>query len=159
MIGRDKLMLLMMVADAGGNSGNPLRILVIEDEALVALEIESFLTAAGHIVVGVAADGGSAARLARQATPQPDLALVDIRLANGSSGVQIAADFATLGIPVLFVTGNCPGTEDRSVALGCLSKPFTEGELVASVAAAEAVMRGRPLPRRLPSGLQLYGTG
>ncbi len=152
-------MLVMMAAEARAQGGGPLRVLVIEDEALVALEIETFLTAAGHVVVGVAADGVAAAGLARQATPLPDLALVDMRLANGSSGLQIAADFATLGIPVLFVTGNCPDSQGRGVALGCLSKPFTEGELIASVAAAEAVLRGRPLPRRLPSGLQLYGSG
>lgn len=148
--------MMTMAAEAGGRGSGPLRVLVIEDEALVALEIESFLFAAGHMVVGVAEDRASAAELAQRTEPRPDLALVDIRLANGASGLQVAADLAALGIAVLFVTGNCPAERGQGLAVGCLHKPFTEGELLASVAAAEAVLRGQPLPRRLPSGLHLY---
>ncbi len=160
LIGRNQMMAMMaMAAEAGGRGGGPLRVLVTEDEALVALEIESLLTAAGHAVVGVAEDRASAVELARRTEPTPDLALVDMRLANGASGLEVAADFAALGIAVLFVTGNCPAERGRGLAVGCLHKPFTEGELLASVAAAEAVLGRRPLPRRLPSGLHLYDGG
>jgi two-component system, response regulator PdtaR len=152
-------MMMAMAAEAGGRGGRPLRVLVVEDESLVALEIESLLTAAGHAVVGVAEDRASAAELARVTEPVPDLALVDMRLAHGANGLEVAADLAALGIAVLFVTGNCPAERGQGLALGCLHKPFTEGELVASVAAAEAVLGRRPLPRRLPSGLHLYGRG
>ncbi len=157
---RDKLMAMMaMAAEAGGYGDGPLRVLVIEDEALVALEIESFLMAAGHAVVGVAEDRASAAELVRQMQPRPDLALVDIRLARGASGLQVAADLSALGIAVLFVTGNCPAERGQGLAVGCLHKPFTEGELLASIAAAVAVLRGGSLPRRLPSALHLYSGG
>ena len=79
LIDRTQLMAMMaMAAEVGGRGGGPLRVLVIEDEALVALEIESFLTAAGHVVVGVAEDRASAATLVQQAEPRPDLALVDM---------------------------------------------------------------------------------
>jgi DNA-binding response OmpR family regulator len=152
-------MAAMAMAEAGGRGGGPLRILVIEDEALVALEIELALTGAGHSVVGVAADRTSAMALARQTEPRPDLALVDIRLANGANGLQVAADFSGLGIKVLFVTGNCPADRGQGLAVGCLHKPFTELELLASVAAAEAVLRGQQPPQRLPSGLHLYPCG
>ncbi len=151
--------MMTLAAETGGRGGGPLRVLVIEDEALVALEIESFLIAAGHAVVGVAEDPVDAAELAQRTEPRPDLALVDMRLANGASGLQVATDFAALGIAVLFVTGNCPAERGRGLAVGCLHKPFTEGELLASVAAAEAVLRRKPMPRRLPSGLHLYGGG
>jgi len=160
LIGRDQLTVMMaMAAEVGGRGGRSLRILVIEDEALVALEIEAFLTTAGHEVVGVAEDHASATELARQTEPRPDLALVDMRLANGASGLQVAADFAALSIAVLFVTGNCPAERGQGLAVGCLHKPFTETELLAAVTTAEAVLHGRPLPRRLPSGLHLYGGG
>jgi len=150
---------IAMAAEMGGHGGAPLRVLVIEDEALVALEIESFLNAAGHFVVGVAEDRVSAAALGRRTEPRPDLALLDMRLANGASGLEVAADLTALGIAVLFVTGNCPAERGQGLAVGCLHKPFTEGELLASVAVAEAVLRSRPLPRRLPSGLHLYDGG
>jgi CheY-like chemotaxis protein len=150
--------MMTLAAEAGGHGGDPLRVLVIEDEALVALEIESLLTNAGHKVVGVAEDRVSASKLVQQVMPRPNLALVDMRLANGASGLQVAADFAVLGIAVLFVTGNCPAERGQGLAVGCLHKPFTEAELLTAVATAEAVLHGRPLPRRLPSGLHLYGS-
>jgi CheY-like chemotaxis protein len=157
---RNKLMVVMtMTAEMGGCGGGPLRVLVIEDEALVALEIESLLTAAGHVVVGAAEDRVSAAELARRTDPPPDLALVDMRLANGASGLEVAAYMVTLGIAVLFVTGNCPAERGQGLAVGCLHKPFTESELPASVAVAEAILHRRPLLRRLPSGLHLYDGG
>ena len=149
-------------SDLGGGrgSGSPprrLRILVVEDEGLVVLEIQAGLEVAGHEVVGVAEDVASAGALAR--LKRPDLALVDVRLARGESGLDVAADLSALGVPCLFVTGNCPEGRGQGVALGCLHKPFDEGQLTGAVAAAEALLHGRPLPRRLPMGLHLYGEG
>lgn len=131
------------------------RILVVEDEGLVALEIETFLAGAGHEVVGTAAEREGALALAR-AEP-PDLAIVDIRLSGGDSGLDLAADLAALGVPVLFVTGNCPRESGRAVAVGCLHKPFDERQLLAAVAVADRLARGGPASvGRLPSGLHLY---
>ena len=131
------------------------RILVVEDEGLVALEIETFLVEAGHEVVGTAADRAGALALAR--AERPDLALVDIRLSGGDSGLDLAADLAVLGVPVLFVTGNCPLEDGRAVAVGCLHKPFDERQLLAAVAVADRLARGGPVSvGRLPSGLHLY---
>lgn len=134
-----------------------LRILVVEDEGLVALEIETFLTGAGHEVLGTAADRAGALALAR--AEQPDLALVDMRLSGGDSGLDLAADLAALGVPVLFVTGNCPQGDGSAVAVGCFHKPFDERQLLAAVAVADRLARGGPVsPGRLPSGLHLYRT-
>lgn len=135
----------------------PLRILVVEDEGLVALEIETFLTGAGHEVVGTVADRAGALALTR--TEPPDLAIVDIRLSGSDSGLDLAADLAALGVPVLFVTGNCPREGGRAVAVGCLHKPFDERQLLAAVAVADRLARGGPVSvGRLPSGLHLYRT-
>ena len=133
------------------------RILVVEDEGLVALEIETFLTGAGHEVVGTAPDRAGAVALAR--AERPDLALVDMRLSGGDSGLDLAADLSSLGIPVLFVTGNCPAEKGGAVAsaVGCLHKPFDERQLLAAVALAERLARGGPAPAgRLPGGMHIY---
>lgn len=147
--------LLRMIDDVGGGGERALRIVVVEDEGLVALQIEAFLEAAGHVVLGTADDRTSASELLRTAAPPPDLALVDIRLAGGARGTDVAGDFAALRVPVLFVTGNCPAEEGRGLALGCLHKPFSQGELLASVAVAQAVMQGRVAPP-VPAALHLY---
>jgi CheY-like chemotaxis protein len=148
-----------VAADAGrgktGAAPGPRRILVAEDEGLVALEIETFLTGAGHDVVGTAARRADALALAR--LERPDLALVDVRLANGDSGLDLAADLAALGVPVLLVTGNCPQELGRAVALGCLHKPFDERQLLTAVALATRLARGGATGSdNLPSGLHFY---
>lgn len=131
----------------------PLRILVVEDEALLAMNIEGALTDARHEVVGIADDFDSA--LARAAERVPDLALLDIHLLSGSSGLDVAAAFRTRGIPCLFVTGNCSTDPAPELALGCLHKPFDDRILVNAVTAVEAVLDGKT-PRDLPSGMHLY---
>ena len=132
---------------------HPLRILIVEDEALVALEIEEALSAAGHEVAGHADDLAGAVALGRRT--RPDLALVDINLANRCSGLDVAAELMRCGIPCLFVTGNCPTHQGEGLALGCLHKPFNDRILLGAVAAAGAVSRGEE-PPRLPRGMHLY---
>jgi CheY-like chemotaxis protein len=60
-----------------------LRILIVEDEILIALELESLLQDLGHDVVGMAASSGEALSLGQEL--KPDLAFVDIHLADGST--------------------------------------------------------------------------
>ena len=131
-----------------------LRILIVEDEALVALEIEGMLAMAGHEAVAQADDLPSAVAAAE--AEKPDLALVDIQLALGTSGLDVAAALRARGIPVLFATGNCPTEKGRGLALGCLHKPISDRTLAAAVEAAGAVLRGAPLPPHIPSALHLY---
>ncbi|TCZ65019.1 response regulator [Roseicella aquatilis] len=132
-----------------------MRILVVEDEGLLALEAETFLERGGHTVVGIA-DTRTAA-LIRAGAAQPDLALVDLRLLDGNSGLDLAADLGALGVPVLFVTGNCPEKGGQGLALGCLHKPFDEGQLLAAVAVMGRLLQGEAVdPSTLPSNLHLY---
>lgn len=129
-----------------------LRIAIIEDEALVAFEMEAHLTEAGHAVVGIADTLEDAVRLI-EAT-QPDLALVDIQLANGSSGLEVARALSARGIACLFSTGNCPG-QARDDAVGCLHKPYGQWQLLDAVAAADAIAR-QEAPARVPHEMHRY---
>ena len=130
----------------------PLRIAIIEDEALVALEMEDHLTSAGHEVVGSADTLEEAIALIEET--RPDLALVDVQLAEGSSGLDVVRELTARGIPCVFATGNCPG-ERRDDALGCLHKPFSHIQLVGAVGAATSVLNGDK-PSDLPREMHLY---
>ena len=130
-----------------------MRILVIEDEALVALQIELSLEAADHELAGRADTLRGAIELAE--VECPDLALVDVRLAEGCSGVEVAAELKKRGVPSLFVTGNCPGEDRSDVALGCLHKPFTQTQIIAAVKAAESLLTGQR-PQVRPGALHIY---
>lgn len=129
-----------------------LRIAIIEDEALVAMEMEDYLTDAGYTVAWTADTAEEAISLA--AGKKPDLAFVDIQLARGSSGIVAAAALQALGVTCLFASGNCAGA-DRSNVIGCLNKPFGGAQLLQAVEAARAVMRGER-PGVLPRDLELF---
>lgn len=134
-----------------------MRILIVEDEAIVAFSIDDALTANGQKVVGIARDEPTAMLLAEQY--RPDLALVDLSLAHGSSGASVAQNLRErYGIPAIFVSGfpiDCRKVSSHIGALGCLSKPFQDDELIESIAVAESVLGGTP-PERLPERLELY---
>ena len=70
------------------------RILVVEDEVLIALELECLLEDLGHVSVGVA--GSSADAIALGRTALPDVALVDIHLIDGPTGVEVARQYAAV---------------------------------------------------------------
>jgi len=102
------------------------RVLIVEDEILVAIEIETVLGEMGMEAVGIAADSASALKLASDV----DVALVDINLRDGATGPHIGRELAERGITVLFMTANpeqlgkgVPGT------LGVLTKPVADSEL------------------------------
>ena len=108
------------------SSDKPLRILVVEDEILIALELESLLQDLGHDVVGIAASSKDALSLGREL--KPDLAFVDIHLSDGPSGVDVARHLSSEhGVTVLFMTANAKRIpEDFAGAWGVIAKPYTE---------------------------------
>ena len=102
-----------------------LRILIVEDEILIALELESLLQEAGHQVVGIAASSQDAVSLGHRLSP--DLAFVDIHLTDGPTGVDVARRLGEQGVTVLFMTANAKRIpEDFAGARGVISKPYTE---------------------------------
>lgn len=117
-----------------------LRILIVEDEFLIALELESLLQDAGHDVVGIAASSEEAVALGRELSP--DLAFVDIHLADGLTGIDVARSLTDQHhVAVLFMTANAKRIpEDFAGARGVIAKPYTERgvkEALAYVAAEQ----------------------
>jgi CheY-like chemotaxis protein len=117
------------------------RVLVVEDEAIVAADVESMLRQRGHEPVGTAATGPEAIRQARER--QPDIVLMDVRLHGEMSGLDAARQIeAERRIPVIYVTAFAervrsqlpPGTR-------CLAKPFTPTQLSSML---ETVLSERP---------------
>jgi CheY-like chemotaxis protein len=130
-----------------------MKILIVEDEFMVAMTIKALITRLGHEVVGIADDVVSAATLAQNTGPE--LAFVDIQLARGTSGIDAAAELRKHGVLCIFLTGNPPNGDKADLALGCLPKPFSDRALSGTLALAEAVLAGMPLPEP-PPALHLY---
>ena len=109
-----------------------LRVLVVEDEALLAMEMERLLADCGWTVIGVALDHSGALRLVQDSTP--DLALVDMNLRDGRTGPATTAALSGRGVPCLFVTGDPEQIPaDFAGALGVVTKPFTTNALIRAV--------------------------
>jgi CheY-like chemotaxis protein len=131
----------------GTHAGGIGRILIVEDEYFVALVSEDALSAAGFVVVGIAATAEEA--IAAAGSEQPDVVLMDIRLAGQRDGIDAAAEiFERYGIPSVFATAQADaGTrargENAASPLGWLLKPFAPDEVVAVVGAAIAATRRR----------------
>jgi DNA-binding response OmpR family regulator len=129
-------------------------ILIVEDETLVALDMEGTLEAQGHRVVGIAADLEEA--LAYKDEPL-DLALIDLNLRDGFTGPQIGEWFAKKQkADVLFVTAN-PRLlgEGVSGAIGVLSKPTDQEALTSAVDFALSRRQGQPASA--PPSLRCFG--
>ncbi len=132
------------------------RILIIEDEALVAMELRFVLEDLGHEVIAMAAD----ARTARKAvdSAEVDLALVDIHLSDGPTGIELGRELAQdQGVTVLYMTAN-PGMLGDGVAgtIGVLSKPTDERAVQSSVDYALRRRYGQPV-EYAPPELRLFG--
>ena len=112
------------------------KILVVEDEFLLAAELEHHLQQAGFTVVGIASSAEEALEFA--ISEKPDLAVMDIRLAGPRDGIEAAICLRSqLGIPSIFATAHADeATRKRSEAaqpLGWLHKPFSGSALIAMV--------------------------
>ncbi|WBT05827.1 response regulator [Brevundimonas vesicularis] len=131
------------------------RILIIEDEALVAMELRFVLEDLGHEVLGVAATAQAARDLVSE--KDVDLALVDIHLSDGPTGINLGRELGQdMGVSVLFMTAN-PGMVRDGVAgtIGVLSKPTDEHAVQTAVDYALRRRQGQPVDYA-PPGLQLF---
>lgn len=116
------------------------RILIVEDEALTALDMASELEDHGYHIVGTAATSAAALDLARRTAP--DLVLLDITLRGTVDGIETGRVIRELGLPFVYVTAHADSpTMRRAQELnprGYLLKPFTPKQLTAAVEAALA---------------------
>ena len=117
----------------------PLKVLVVEDEVIVALELQNHLERLGYEVVDSVTSGEKAVRQAAQL--QPNLVLMDIRLDGALDGIEAARRIrAAHDIPIIFLTAF--GDEEtlerakETGAFGFILKPFRERELYATIEVA-----------------------
>ncbi len=109
-----------------------LRVLVVDDEALVADFIADLVEEAGHEVIGIAATGEKALEYLERS--DIDLAILDIRLKGRLNGIDLAQATRDRAIPHMFITGSGdPSTREAAEATGplaILQKPFSQERLV-----------------------------
>jgi DNA-binding response OmpR family regulator len=109
-----------------------LKILIAEDDSIIAGLMEDILTEYGYDVCGIASIVAEAVALAR--THKPDLAVIDLRLANNGLGTEIAAQLGELGhLGVLYITGASQVILTSANGHARLAKPFRDTELVRSL--------------------------
>lgn len=113
-------------------------VLVIEDEAIIAMDIQSIVTDMGHRVTGIARTHSAAVDLASR--DKPDLILADIQLADKSSGIEAVKDILAQfdDIPVIFITAFPERllTGQRPEPAFLITKPYTEDQVRSAVSQA-----------------------
>ncbi len=104
------------------------KLLIVEDEFLVALHLRQIVENFGFEVVGIAADSATAMKLA---DADPEIALVDVNLRDGETGPEIGMRLANdYGATVLFITANPTALGDGVTGVvGVLSKPVDDGAM------------------------------
>jgi DNA-binding response OmpR family regulator len=131
------------------------RILIVEDEPLIAFDSEHALQLAGYTIVGTV-DRFRDADAMIMGGGGVDLVITDIRLRGDRSGIELARHAREQGIAALFATASYPDeAREMGIALGVISKPFQPRDLVRSIAICERILGGRK-PGRLPPRLTLF---
>jgi DNA-directed RNA polymerase specialized sigma24 family protein len=113
------------------------RILIIEDEAVIAMDLSDLVTGAGHSVCAVEATASTAVAAAKR--ERPDLVLADIQLADGSSGIDAVKDIlASFEVPVIFITAFPDRllTGERPEPTFLITKPYSPDMVRAAVSQA-----------------------
>ena len=113
------------------------RVLIIEDEPIIALDLENLVTELGHKVVATAATRAEA--VAKAHSERPGLVLADINLGEGGSGIDAVSDIlASFDIPVIFITAYPEKllTGERPEPTYLIAKPFLPETVQATVGQA-----------------------
>lgn len=133
----------------------PLKVLIVEDEVLLATELEYFVAASGAAPVGHAMTSTEAIDMAERL--RPDLALVDVHLGDGPTGIDAARAMTDhCGATVLFITANLRRLpDDLAGACGVMSKPYSEFQVRSAIAFIEACLSEGETRRAPPHGLVL----
>ena len=129
-----------LVSEAAPPIGGPRRVLIVEDELLIALGAEMALTDADHIVLGTATAEDEAVEMALR--ERPDLILLDLKLARGGSGRRVAERLqGQITVAIIFASGNLTPEVRAALAelapVAMISKPYFDAQLLGAVAAVE----------------------
>ena len=132
-----------------------LKVMIVEDDLMLADSAEEILVGHGYEVSGIARTVLDAVALATRS--RPDLVILDLRLADDGLGTEVAAQLPALGRPgILYVTGNMSQLALTSTdGDACLAKPYRSVDLLRGLEiVAEMVATGKALPP-FPQGFQL----
>jgi DNA-binding response OmpR family regulator len=135
-----------------------LKVLIAEDDLMIADMIEEVLVAHDYEVCGIARTVAQAVALSR--LRKPDLAVIDLRLADGRLGTEIAAQLGAFDRPgILYATGNIAQVVLTSAdGDACLVKPYRTADLLRSLEiVAELAATGSASPP-FPRGLQILSS-
>lgn len=135
-----------------------LKVLIVEDEFLVADMAEEILNAHGYEVCGIACNVAEAVALDRQ--HRPDLAIIDLRLADGEAGTDVAARLSERsGVGILYTTGNMAQIILTAVdGHACLAKPYHGAELLRSLEIVAGIAATGTATPPFPRRFQVLGT-
>jgi DNA-binding response OmpR family regulator len=136
-----------------GRSAAKKRILVVEDEALIAWLLGDALERHGYVVVGPAATQSAALELVERERPQ--MAIVDVGLKEGD-GISAAEQMIRSGVDVLFVTAHATDlVAECGLRTGVVSKPVDPDTVADAIRAVSHFMRTGEVPRWAPSALTI----
>jgi CheY-like chemotaxis protein len=127
------------------------RILIVEDEPLVAFDNEHSLREAGYEIVATV---DTVPNAIKAMDDDVHLVLADVNLSDGGSGQDVARAAQSLGVPLIFVTGGSP-PDARTLAVGVLSKPYSQRDLISAIDSVDAKLSGR-VPKRIPKTFTLF---
>lgn len=128
------------------------RVLIVEDDPLIAMELESIANQLGYCVAGIARSFDSA----RIFAPRADIALVDVNLADGATGPRVAQYLSEeFAVSVVMVTGNPEALGDAlSGPIGVVSKPAKPATIEALLGFVIALRNNTPIAP--PPELRLF---
>ena len=136
-----------------------LKVLIAEDDLMIADMIEAAVVAHGYAVCGIAPTVAEATELAFR--EKPDLAIIDLRLADGGLGTEIADRLKDVrGLGILYATGNAANVRLTTVnGHASISKPYSEAALLRALElVSEIVATGKASPP-FPRGFQILKPG
>jgi two-component system, response regulator PdtaR len=131
------------------------KVMIAEDSLMLADILAEIIVAAGYEVCGIASTVDDAIELGL--SQRPDLAVLDLRLADGRSGTEIADRLTAFGrLGVLYTTGNVSRFMLTAAdGHACLSKPYSAGALVRSLAIVMDIVAARTVLPPFPAGFRM----
>jgi CheY-like chemotaxis protein len=114
-----------------------MKIVICEDNVMIAMDLEMIVEDLGHTDVGHATRSDTCLAMCREV--EPDLVLVDVDLVDGPTGPDLTKRLAEMGIPSVIVSGQTNGLSPDDHAAGALlQKPFVESDLAGAIDHLEA---------------------
>jgi len=130
------------------------KILIVEDELMIADMIEGVLVDKGYEVCGIARTVTEAVALGT--LHRPDLAILDVRLADGGLGTEVAIQLRRLfKVGILYSTGNSADVLSSSEGEACLAKPYRWADLLRSLEIVADIVADRKTSPPFPRGFQV----